>query len=959
MKKNVVYIIMLLFLLKANLNIAQPSGKIYEIESEEVNKPKILTLFQNKAGLIFCGTSKGLYRFDGFEFYRYSTIVENPTPITALFETKDKKLWIGFENGNIGVLDHNKIILQHFEEGFPKQAIKSIIQDDEGNVWIATAGEGIYYLSQGRLYNINQDDGLSDNYVYKLALVPSLGVVAATDKGINICNIKNKAKSIRNYSFKDGLPDNIVRCIYAAPDNKLWLGMQDAGITTFSNSGNIKQVFKKWAFGQVNDIVADKNDVYIATEDSALIRIPDDINSSAQPAYTIDRRLNQINCLLKDREGNIWAAGDNQLLRTGKTEIEKLFALKKEYADKVHCLYLCSDDYLWFNTFGGAASMKRMNGQWDIKNYPLKGMKESTITSVYEDNRDENIWIGTLGNGVVIFNELTGMQHVIKENPLLVNSNVISITGKDDNVWIASLEGVVKATVINSKISYINYTDTSIIGSKYVYHIFTDSKNRVWFATDGNGLILLDNGKFTALNKLKGYIGNVVYKVTEDNAGNIWYTTYDKGLVKFNGTTFTAYSTEQGLSDAEITGLQNAGGNLLILHKSGLDLFSPVTGKISYPEKPQDTFNINTDLNASTKDDKGNVYFIASGNVYRYHSNLSAVLQPSVLIDRVQVLMKDADPINGITFPYNKNNISFFYTGLFYSQPEKILYQYKLENYSKEWKSTRDRLQNFPKLPPGNYTFKVRVSLNSDFTNAKEASINFTIEKPFWLQPWFVAVAIAVFSVLFYLFLKQRDKRVQYLNNLEKDKIRSQLQTLRTQIDPHFLFNSFNTLIAEIENHPDDAVVYVERLSDFYRSIVMQRDKDLISLEEELTLVKDYCFLQQKRYNTGLSLQINISEEQVKNFVVAPFALQLLAENAIKHNAVSKEMPLTIELSIQGDGYLMARNNINPKIQTAKDSGMGLQNIQQRYSLLCNKPVLIEHNNQYFTVLIPLIKNMI
>ena len=307
-------------------------------------------------------------------------------------------------------------------------------------------------------------------------------------------------------------------------------------------------------------------------------------------------------------------------------------------------------------------------------------------------------------------------------------------------------------------------------------------------------------------------------------------------------------------------------------------------------------------------------------------------------------------------FGVYKNNISFFYTGLFYSQPDKIQYQYKLEGYEKDWVSTNDHVKNFPQLPPGVYTFRVRVSLNQDFSLAPEVGFTFTIEQPFWQQLWFIVLSIIILAALIFFIIKQRESAIERYNKLEREKIQSQLETLRNQINPHFLFNSFNTLISEIEDNPDKAVIYVEHLSDFYRSIVMHKEKDFISLEEEINILNDYFFIQQKRYGDALQIGLSISLQQQKTYFVVPLALQLLFENAVKHNVVSAENPLHIELFINESEELVVRNNIMAKFQPEKGSSMGLQNIQKRYELLCGKTVTVNNDNHFFTVKIPLIK---
>ena len=119
-----------------------------------------------------------------------------------------------------------------------------------------------------------------------------------------------------------------------------------------------------------------------------------------------------------------------------------------------------------------------------------------------------------------------------------MNSNTIAITGGADITWISGLEGVVRVQSRSDKHSYTNFTDTTGIGNKYVYNILCDSKQRVWFATDGEGISELDNERFKHLKNKPGYIGNVVYKILEDKFGNIWYATYDKGVVKYDGRPF-------------------------------------------------------------------------------------------------------------------------------------------------------------------------------------------------------------------------------------------------------------------------------------------------------------------------------------------------------------------------------------------------------------------------------------
>lgn len=942
-----------LFFLNAVSFCQTVKNKLYLLENDEAEKPRILALYQNSNGLILCGTTKGLYRFDGFDFSLYAQDSGIHAAVSSIFETKDKRTLIGFDNGFIGELKNNNISLLTFEEGFPKVAIKSITQDNNGIVWLGTAGEGIYYIKSNRLYNINEDDGLSDSYIYRLLYLPGQGIIAASDRGINICDLRNDKKNISTYTSRNGLPDNIVRCIFLAADNNLWLGMQDAGISAFKkDSGSFTH--NDWNYGQVNDLIINGSKIYVATEDSSLLVFSYDKSQSSLKKLYADHTILKPACLLKDREGNIWSAGNNELLRHGKDALEKIFRLTPNESTQVHCLHYSRDSALWFNVSGGLVRLYKSHNEWKSEKFKLPDFSRITITALYEDVAD-NLWVGSLGKGITIFNHQTNKKQKLNE-PLLANSNTICIAGDENIIWISGLEGIVRAKLEYGRYDFTSFNDTAGIGNKYVYNILCDSKKRVWFATDGEGISMLDDNKFNHLKNLKGYTGNVVYKIVEDNLGNIWYATYDKGVIKYDGKKFIAFTTSEGLSDMNISGMVKAGNYIAVICKDVINIIDPATGKINYIDKALSSLDINTDLNAFTSDEDGNIYFVSGNSIYSYTTDSTTIQQPGISIDKVELFLKNDDILNSHVLKYNQNNLSFYFTGIYYSEPERLQYQYKLDGFDKEWVNTKDRVKNFPNLQPGDYIFRVRVSLNRNFVNAAEVSYSFVIEKPFWMQAWFITVLALLIALLLFWLMKLREKNINNLNALKNEKIQYQLETLRNQVNPHFLFNSFNILVSEIENNPDEAVTYVERIADFYRSIIQHREKDLISLEDELSILNNYTFLQEKRFASGLEVRVDIPPEIISTSYIPPLVLQMLVENAIKHNIISKASPLMIDITDAGEDCLAVRNNINKKMQPEKRSGLGLQNIQKRYALLQVKKVAIESDDKFFTVKVPLIK---
>ena len=177
---------------------------------------------------------------------------------------------------------------------------------------------------------------------------------------------------------------------------------------------------------------------------------------------------------------------------------------------------------------------------------------------------------------------------------------------------------------------------------------------------------------------------------------------------------------------------------------------------------------------------------------------------------------------------------------------------------------------------------------------------------------------------------------------------------LKSQVNPHFLFNSLNTLTGLIDDDKNAAMQYTTRLSDLYRNMLSHKDKDLITLAEEWEILENYIYIQKSRFGDALHLVIDIPEKLKKTKKVVPMALQLLLENAIKHNIVSKSSPLTVRFTAD-DEQLTISNVYQPKISKEKGAGLGLANIRKRYALYTKRPVIAYMKDSEFIVIIPLI----
>lgn len=212
-------------------------------------------------------------------------------------------------------------------------------------------------------------------------------------------------------------------------------------------------------------------------------------------------------------------------------------------------------------------------------------------------------------------------------------------------------------------------------------------------------------------------------------------------------------------------------------------------------------------------------------------------------------------------------------------------------------------------------------------------------------------LVVAIYEIIY--FMNELQRSIEEKELLKRESLSAQLNALRTQVNPHFLFNNLNTLVSIIPEEPEQAVAFVQQLSKVYRHILEVKDEKCIPLKDELDVLKSYAFLLKTRFGNNLEIDIRVPDEKLKNNIV-PLSLQLLMENAIKHNVVSADKPLKIYVYTV-NGSLVMSNNLQIKNQLLESTGIGLNNISNRYKMLGEKAVEVTQNETSFTVSVPLL----
>lgn len=215
-----------------------------------------------------------------------------------------------------------------------------------------------------------------------------------------------------------------------------------------------------------------------------------------------------------------------------------------------------------------------------------------------------------------------------------------------------------------------------------------------------------------------------------------------------------------------------------------------------------------------------------------------------------------------------------------------------------------------------------------------------------------VTTSLALIDLSMFLLEKWRFSLAE-LERFKKENAEFRFESLRSQLNPHFLFNSLNTLASLIYENTEKAEIFIRELADVYRYILEFREHELVKVNKELEMVRSYIYLVQLRFDQNLEMSVSIGEQSGER-MIAPMTMQMLIENAIKHNVISKKKPLTIRIYDE-DQYLIVENNMQKKESKEYSSNVGLKNIQSRYGFLTEKKMEIIETEQMYKVKIPLI----
>jgi hypothetical protein len=412
-----------------------------------------------------------------------------------------------------------------------------------------------------------------------------------------------------------------------------------------------------------------------------------------------------------------------------------------------------------------------------------------------------------------------------------------------------------------------------------------------------------------------------------DPANRLWIAT-GAGLTQLDASrkNFTTYTVEDGLPTIEFSDMPAT------RLKNGEFLFPSIRGYVQFdPLKIQGVKDI----------------------LYVY---LSAIH----IFDKPYKSRGNTEDLKILNLQPDQNFFSFDLVALNYSNAGQTWYSYMLEGFDKEWITTQNRTVNYTNVPGGHYVFRYKAGIDPYSKDLPEKELMVNIATVYYQSIWFWLLMAVLSGGLLYFWYRRRlnsNRKMFELQsraqNLEKEKALVMYDSLKQQLNPHFLFNSLSSLGSLIRTDQHLAASFLDNLSKIYRYILQSQESDLTTLDKELKFLSSYIQLLKTRFQNSLQINIRV-EDQWLDARIVPVTLQNLIDNAIKHNMLDEELPLVIDVFVES-GELVVRNNLQKKNAVETSNRQGLQNLTALYQYLTEHPVKIEETTEFFTIKIPLI----
>ncbi|MFY0484059.1 histidine kinase [Flavobacterium sp. PLA-1-15] len=850
----------------------------------------IYDLFVDSQGLLHLGTDKGLITYDGVNFKQIKYKDNLGNSVNAIQEDEHGMIWCkNFANQLF-------ILKDDFLEEDP--ITKKLLFEEKANlVDYVVSGRQIWIMTQNKIFTLKK--GGKPRLVYALDKHDSSGFLSMiydrnsrklyattsskiiTFKNNKLLNLKSGKDGLKILElFKGQLCYNYRalnnECVVAGKQIKLSSELKNTYFNKLSSVGNTL-----W--------LCSNNGLY-------------EIDTKANQFKSPFLKGMRITDIVKDNEGNSWVGtlDEGLYLMPSKQILSFNFEDSKKLSKKNYTKIKQGPNGNYFiGTSDGKVLEVNKQGK-EILTYDTKA--DNAIEFI---NFSKNILLTTygffhIGNPKLFTNPIYFGKGIVEDdrgNFLMASSNFGGLISK-------SLSGLPNVEKSYSKYRIIDYgkfdNKVLVFRDKRAKCVLFDKFERKYYVAYIDGLYVYDNygvEKQIRLPNGKEIIGS---EMLQDEDGCIWIATLQNGIVRLKQEEVVErIAVMNGLSNDNCRRIEIDDNSLWIVTDDGFDIFDFKTKKVK-----------NAALNLCIKgitindvfvDDK-TVALATNQGVYYFNKDIiEDVSLPRFKFTSFLANGKKIKSDEEIVLKHYQNNINIKFNTIHFKSLGNYNYEYRLKAYDDNWYSQPSTTKNinYLALNPGEYKFEMRVKLGDNYTEIQE--INFTIRKPFWLQYWFIALTVLVFLALLFLVYRWAEIKTKKSQELKEQLALSQLTALRSQMNPHFLFNVLNAVQGLIySNQKNKATDYLGKFSDLMRKILDSSDKNEVTIEKEFETIDLYVSLEKARFEDDFEYKISFPENvDLSQYKIPSMIIQPFVENAIKHGLMHKEGPKRLEIKAE------------------------------------------------------------
>jgi sensor histidine kinase YesM len=887
--------------------------------------------------------------------------------VYQIYQDSRKYIWVASNNG-VSMFDGHNFRNFEMQDGLPENTIFEIIEDNEGRVWFVSFPFQLSYYFKDSIYPYRYNNLLKQ--VAGRGAVPLKGSVLITRDGgvmfglldIGLFNISPRGEITRAFSDDQTLKNSIE--VIEFEDRLLTSMNYDmkvlVQIRLRTREINTIYDFKRstnYSHGEFYSYQAPNREVYCA-QNEFLIRFK--INGEVTKIATSGRII----WLGGDAEGNIWVGYEKKgVYRYRAGDLNSTPDI--HYLDGLTVSSVLNDTEggIWFSTLGQGIyylpndcfmnydtrhglSSERVNcvvlymgrvvaGTNDnfinvldrgiIKSYQLP--EDAVAVYTMANYKDSLLWIGSKTYLYSYrFKRKNKLERFINNHKFI--EKVFSESRNNFNIK--------EIQPVSGNLIYLGESRSFTIlkGNRIIYNSFLDDKIELRIeaiADEGNDSYLLgafnglwrwNKGVFQFLGAKNPIFTNRITEIVISNDGRYKvYGTKGAGVIIENEDKFYTITKTEGLSSNSITSMLIVGSTLWIATNNGLnavDLHS-VTRKNPHITVIRAEDGLFSNEINQIAGDSTHIYIASNRGltVFTPSKFLNPVEPPPVYITAVNIMDKYAKIIPSYKLPYNKNFITVSFNGISFRNGNNLEYRYRLKGLNDRWISTSNSQVDFAFLPPGQYEFQVYALAGVGLENPLPTSIQFIIHPPLWRTWWFLSLVLLLLLSMIIWVYRRRLRQIQAHHELESSIDLYRQQSLSRQMDPHFVFNSLNSIQSYImKNDRISASSYLSKFSKLMRLILSNSQASDVMLQDEIHALNLYLELESLRFQHKFEYDLRVAPDIDVNLTYIPaFLIQPFVENAIWHGIMHLEGQgrITIDFIRKGDQIVC----------TIEDNGVG------------------------------------